>query len=264
MLESRPLNACIITMRRFILIACLAAPLLAAVLGWWRMGAWAALLLLPPLGLYLWATLHPLSQWWGPVLNTFSTRHREVLLTFDHSPHPEETPRVLDLLDEHQAKGLFFIAGSLACAHPELVREIAARGHGIGVQPMNDGEAASFWRLMPAMQEREITASLTALRRILPGYELRWFRLPGGRRNHWADPLVASEGLTLMGWSACDDGLRLKDFDQTVIRLRRDIGLGGLVCLHHGQTDRAGEPTLVPLVEELLMWLRGQGYKLGE
>lgn len=250
-------------MRRFILITCLAAPPFAAAIGWWWAGPWSALLLLPPLGLYLWATLHPCCPWWGPVLNTFSTRHREVLLTFDHGPHPEETPLVLDLLDEHQAKGLFFITGSLACAHPGLVKEIADRGHGIGVQPMNEAQAP-FWRLTPAMQEREITGSLTALRRILPGHELRWFRVPGGRRNHCTDPLVAAEDLTLMGWSACDDGLRLKDFDQTVIRLRRDIGLGGLVCLRHGQTDQSGAPTLVPLVEELLMWLRGQSYKLGE
>lgn len=250
-------------MRRIILITCLVAPLLALIVGVLWAGIWALLLLLPPLGLYLWATLNRHCEWWGPVLDSFPTRHREVLLTFDDSPDPEETPRVLDLLDEQQAKGLFFITGSRACQHPELVQEIVARGHGIGVHPMNY-DPAQFWRLAPKALEQEIHSSLTALRRIMPGHELRWFRAPGGQRNHWLDPMALSEGLTLMGCSARDDGKKLNDFDSTVIRLRRDIDLGGLVCLHHGQTDKAGERTLIPLVEELLLWLRGQGYKLGE
>ncbi|MDB6076157.1 MAG: acetyl xylan esterase [Verrucomicrobiaceae bacterium] len=251
-------------MRRAILISCLLAPPLAVAAGWLWMGAWALLLLVPPVGLYLWATLNRRCQWWGPVLNSFPTRHREVLLTFDDGPDPIETQLVLDRLDAEQAKGLFFITGARACEHPELVQEIVARGHGIGLHAMNY-DPATFWRLPPAALELEVTHCVTALRRILPeGYELRWFRAPGGRRNHWLDSIVAHEGLTLMGCSARDDGKKLLDFDATVIRLRRDIDSGGLVCLHHGQTDSTGERTLIPLVEELLFWLRGQGYKLGE
>ena len=250
-------------MRRVILIASVAAPLLAAGLGWLWAGAWAALLLLPPAGLYLWATLHPACDWWGPVLNHFPTRHREVLLTFDDGPDPEETPQVLALLDAEQAKGLFFLTGERAALHPELVKEIIAGGHAIGVQPRTY-DPAHFWRLPFTALERDIGWTVSLLKTMLPGHELRWFRAPGGWRNHCLQGVLESEGLTLMGCSAQDDGKRLKDFDATVIRLRRDIGLGGLVLLHHGQTDRAGEPTLVPLVEELLLWLRGQGYKLGE
>ena len=250
-------------MRRVILISCLVAPPLVAVAAWLGAGAWAGLLLLIPLGLYLWATLSPNCEWWGPVMNSFPTRHREVLLTFDDGPDPEETSQVLDLLDAQQAKGLFFITGTRACEHPALVKEIVARGHAIGVHPMHY-EPSLFWRLPPQALEQEIRDSLTALRGLLPGHELRWFRAPGGRRHHGLEPVLAAEGLTLMGCSARDDGKQLIDFDATVIRLRHDIDSGGLVCLCHGQTDRAGERTLTALVEELLLWLRGQGYKLGE
>ncbi|MDB6137726.1 MAG: acetylxylan esterase, partial [Verrucomicrobiaceae bacterium] len=250
-------------MRRLILITCLVVPPLAVLLGWLWAGAWALAILLLPAGLYLWATLNPQCDWWGPVMNSFPTRHREVLLTFDDGPDPEETPLILDLLDAQQAKGLFFITGSRACEHPALVQEIVARGHAIGVQPMHY-LPSSFWRLPPEAMKQEIAATLTALHGLLPDHELRWFRAPGGRRNHWLDPQLAHYGLTLMGCSACDDGLKMRSFDDTVIRLRHDIDLGGLVCLHHGQTDRSGERTLIPLVEELLLWLRGQGYKLGE
>ncbi|HUS77548.1 MAG TPA: polysaccharide deacetylase family protein [Patescibacteria group bacterium] len=38
-------------------------------------------------------------------------------------------PRILDLLDFHRVKATFFIVGMNAVSHPEVVEEIASRGH---------------------------------------------------------------------------------------------------------------------------------------
>ena len=38
---------------------------------------------------------------------------------------------LLDILSQHQALGTFFVLGWIADRHPELVREISARGHEI-------------------------------------------------------------------------------------------------------------------------------------
>src|SRR4051794_27475182 len=56
-----------------------------------------------------------------------------VTLTFDDGPHPEGTPAVLAALDEAPVKAIFFLAGEQAERYPELVGEIARRGHEIGV-----------------------------------------------------------------------------------------------------------------------------------
>lgn len=42
------------------------------------------------------------------------------------------SPRILDLLDRHGLKGSFFTPGFVAERHPELMREIIARGHELG------------------------------------------------------------------------------------------------------------------------------------
>ena len=55
-----------------------------------------------------------------------------LLLTFDDGPHPEITSQVLDLLDEFQARGLFFVVGNRAEKNPDLLREIVERRHQIG------------------------------------------------------------------------------------------------------------------------------------
>ncbi|MCL6452420.1 MAG: polysaccharide deacetylase family protein [Alicyclobacillus sp.] len=41
----------------------------------------------------------------------------------------DNTLRLLDLFDQYQHKGTFFVLGCVAQEHPQLVREIAARGH---------------------------------------------------------------------------------------------------------------------------------------
>lgn len=53
-----------------------------------------------------------------------------VALTFDDGPHPETTPALLAALDD--APATFFLQGSRAADHPDLVRAIAAAGHTIG------------------------------------------------------------------------------------------------------------------------------------
>ena len=53
-------------------------------------------------------------------------------LTFDDGPDPDWTPRLLDLLARHGAKATFFMVGSRAARHPELVARVAAEGHEIG------------------------------------------------------------------------------------------------------------------------------------
>jgi peptidoglycan/xylan/chitin deacetylase (PgdA/CDA1 family) len=54
-----------------------------------------------------------------------------VALTFDDGPSPATTPAVLDVLDRYGVKATFFVIGRSAAAHPDLIREIARRGHSI-------------------------------------------------------------------------------------------------------------------------------------
>lgn len=56
----------------------------------------------------------------------------EVVLTFDDGPDPRRTRTVLDLLDKHCTKATFFLLGREAKRYPDIVREIAARGHSLG------------------------------------------------------------------------------------------------------------------------------------
>lgn len=57
---------------------------------------------------------------------------KELYLTFDDGPIPEVTPWVLDTLKEHGALATFFVIGSNAHRHPELVERLRSDGHTVG------------------------------------------------------------------------------------------------------------------------------------
>jgi peptidoglycan/xylan/chitin deacetylase (PgdA/CDA1 family) len=83
-----------------------------------------------------------------------------IALTFDDGPSPATTPRLLDLLDRHGARATFFVLGVRARAYPDLVREIAARGHALGNH--TDTHLRLTWRSQRTV-ERELRGCQMAI-----------------------------------------------------------------------------------------------------
>ena len=72
----------------------------------------------------------------------------------------ENVSRLMDLFDESNAKGTFFILGWLARRHPDMVRSIAGRGHEIASHGMSH-------RMITELTEVEFRAEALDSRRIL-------------------------------------------------------------------------------------------------
>jgi peptidoglycan/xylan/chitin deacetylase (PgdA/CDA1 family) len=50
-------------------------------------------------------------------------------MTFDDGPHPQHTPRLLDMLKQRGIKATFFLVGQNAAQYPEILKRMAAEGH---------------------------------------------------------------------------------------------------------------------------------------
>lgn len=245
-------------MRRILLISLPVTLIVAPVLAWlWT--PWAWLLPLLSLDLMLVATLVPGCQWWGTVLRSFGSRYREVLITFDGAPNEDETPEVLVLLERYGARALFLVDADRVRRAPDLVKEIVQRGHGIGCA-LTDANAQTFWRMGPKSMEAAIRRGLAAIDETLPGHPVQWFRGPAGLKLPWLHPVLDRCGLKLLGASAHDGGLHMRDIETTLLQMRSAIGKGGVIQFHHGQRNAAGHGTMPEVLEEMLIWLRGQGY----
>jgi peptidoglycan/xylan/chitin deacetylase (PgdA/CDA1 family) len=60
------------------------------------------------------------------------TNEKEICLTFDDGPDPVSTPRIIEILDDHKIRSVFFCTGPGAGEHPELIRLIVSHGHVTG------------------------------------------------------------------------------------------------------------------------------------
>ena len=83
-------------------------------------------------------------------------------------------PRILDLLDKHQARATFFVPGDTARRHPEVVREIHARGHEIGHHGDLHESPASLER---AEEKRILDAGIETLEKLI-GEPPKGYRSP--------------------------------------------------------------------------------------
>ncbi len=247
-------------MRKLILWSLAILCPVAIALGAW-LSPWFLLLMIPPLGLAAYATLKPRCPWWGESMMSFRSRSREALLTFDNCPDALETPIILELLKEKGSKAMFFFTGVKALRHPELVKQVVAHGHGIGIHGMSYDLATAWW--MPWRVKSEIETCLAMLKQIVPETTVHWFRPASGCVGPWLHKVLEQNELQLMTWSASDLSAGSRDFEKTVISLRKDIDQGAVIALHPGRTDRNGEPLTPDVVRELLLWLPGQGFSTG-
>lgn len=180
------------------------------------------------------------AAWRGP------TGARGVALTFDDGPSPEHTPRVLDMLEEAGVKATFFLIGRKVDAHPEVARDIVARGHAVGVHGYTHDRFLSL--RSPSTVRADLLRAIEAVQRATG--ERPWmFRPPIGATSPRLAKAVDDLGLTVVGWSArALDGIASARAEAVAARVVPRLRDGAIVLMH----DAAERDDHVPASLEAL------------
>lgn len=181
-----------------------------------------------------------------------------VALTFDDGPDPEITPRVLDVLDQHQAKATFFVIGDRVARHSSLAREIGARGHTLANHTQSHPHRFAF--LGRKAQRREVVDAQRTIEDVT-GQRPKWFRAPAGIRNPILQPLLAESRLMLVSWSvrgfdAVDD-----DADRVLSRLEPELRSRAIVVFHDGTTTGRTRTRCPELAQSVLCTMADRGLR---
>ena len=158
-----------------------------------------------------------------------AVRRNEISLTFDDGPHPDVTPKVLDILDTYQAKASFFVIADKAAAHPGLVREIVSRGH--SVENHSRRHAPFFGLFSWSALRRDVGAAQQIIAGIT-GRTPDFFRAPMGFRNPLLDPVITSMGLHYISWTRRGFDTLAPDPQVVLKRLARNLKAGDILLLH--------------------------------
>ncbi len=180
-----------------------------------------------------------------------------VALTFDDGPHPEVTPRTLELLAQHGAHATFFCVGQRVRRYPQLARRILAEGHALGNHTQH--HLHRFSLLGPAALAREIGEAQDTFAQAT-GAAPRFFRAPAGLRNVFLEPVLARAGLQLVSWTRRGFDTVSADRARVLGRLTRGLRGGDILLLHDGHAARdGGTPVSLAVLPGLIAALAATG-----
>lgn len=239
----------------FLIIVNLVGKIAAFLVGWTAPAITLAFWLGPDL-LLAYHLFGPQAQGLVRVHRRFNTDRREVWLTIDDGPDPQDTPPILDLLAAHGARATFFVIGEKAARYPELILAIIAAGHEVGHHTQTH-PVGSFWCASPTRVARELDAGLAVL--FVAGVRPTRFRPPVGIKNLWLASALRVRGLTCVGWSARGLERRRGDAEAVADRVTRGLAPGAVLLLHEG--PRVPAAIRVEAIRRTLERLRDRGYQ---
>ncbi|MCL6660770.1 polysaccharide deacetylase family protein [Paenibacillus amylolyticus] len=168
-------------------------------------------------------------------------------LTFDDGPDPHYTPRLLDLLRQHQAKATFFVVGEHAASHPELIQRIHEEGHLIGI---HNYIHKTNWLMRPRTVRDQIQRTGQIIHEVT-GVKTCYYRPPWGIMNLF--DFFSKKERKIVLWSSMFEDWRSRVGAQRLTeRMLKELR-GGEVMLLHDRGTTLGADAHAP--EQMLQAL---------
>lgn len=180
---------------------------------------------------------------------------RAVSLTFDDGPDGLVTPMVLDILKENKVKAAFFVIGSKAEKHPEILERIDREGHIIG------GHSYSHHFFFDLFSSRRMKREIKRTAEVvfdITGNHIRLFRPPYGVTNPTVARVVKELKLTSVGWSLRSKDTMIQDNSVLLKRIQTRLKPGDVLLMHDSKA------WTVNLLKALLKYIRDKGYTVTE
>jgi len=185
-----------------------------------------------------------------------SDNKKLVALSFDDGPDVNYTTKILDILKQNNIKATFFIVGSRAKAHPEMVKRISDEGHVIGNHTWDhpDIKKIDINKLKDEVQQtNDLINSIV-------GYKPHLFRPPYGFTNANDIKELGKLGYKIIDWSVDTKDWAGTPPDKIMDYVQKELRPGAIVLEHcaGGKNDKL-DNTVVAL-PRIISYLKDNGY----
>jgi len=174
-----------------------------------------------------------------------------VALTFDDGPSEDVTPRVLNILNEYDAKATFFMLGSQVDYFPDIAKQVADAGHEIG---NHTWEHQDLTLLGPENIRKEVSETADRIHNAT-GVRPYLFRPPYGAYNELVINDATQSENSIILWSVDSLDWQSRNADAVNQEISQEITPGAIVLMHDIH------PTTADALPELLKSLRDEGYQ---
>jgi peptidoglycan/xylan/chitin deacetylase (PgdA/CDA1 family) len=163
-----------------------------------------------------------LCRWRGP-----RNDRAEIAVTFDDGPDPAETIKTLDALNRLGVRASFFCDGTNVKRRPDIVREIADRGHEVGTHGYRHVRHLARG---PGWIVEDTGRAVSVLQRA--GVDPTFFRPPYGLLTGASVVAARRFGLQTVLWTAWGREWADGDAGSITRRLERRLRPGAILLLH--------------------------------
>lgn len=161
-----------------------------------------------------------------------------VAITFDDGPHPEQTPRILDSLDEHGARATFFVVGSKVESFGALTREVAARGHQLANHGFSHRDPR---RMSPSAVREEVWRTHRLIEDTIGAGIAPDYRPPYGRISPLSFIALVRDGFRFVYWSKDSRDYEAKSAQELLTRIGGVHVVSGDIVLFHDDYSHTAE-----------------------
>jgi peptidoglycan/xylan/chitin deacetylase (PgdA/CDA1 family) len=196
------------------------------------------------------------SEWQAQVIYFVPTKEKVAALTFDDGPHPTFTPEILATLDKYNVKATFFMIGKEMEKYPNIVKEVALRGHVIANHTYTHPHS------LESESEAQIIRELDKCEEIIEkmtGRRAHLFRPPRGLVNGAVLTIAAEEGYRTVLWTVSADHHDAPTPELMAKRVFEHRRPGCIILAHDGTfKSRWKDARALPMIIEEL---RNDGYR---
>jgi peptidoglycan/xylan/chitin deacetylase (PgdA/CDA1 family) len=186
-------------------------------------------------------------------------RDKEVVLTFDDGPWPENTPTVLKALTDNCAKATFFEIGEHATWRPDITKQVIAAGMTVGSHTWSHKDLAKNPYAKDAEQaKQEIEMGVSAVAAAAGGPIAPFFRFPDLQQPPDMIAYLGTRNIATFSTDIDSFDFKIHKPDDVIKSVMTKLQKNGkgIVLMHDFQKGTA------EALPQLLAQLKANGYKL--
>jgi peptidoglycan/xylan/chitin deacetylase (PgdA/CDA1 family) len=186
-------------------------------------------------------------------------RDKEVVLTFDDGPWPENTPMVLKALKDNCIKATFFEIGEHATWRPDISREVAAAGMSVGNHTWSHKDLAKNpYAKDIELAKQEIEMGVSAVHMAVGGPTAPFFRFPDLQQPPELMAYLGTRNIAIFSTDIDTFDFKLRKPDDVIKSAMTKLAKNGkgILLMHDFQHNTA------EALPELLRQLKAGGYKI--
>ena len=208
------------------------------------------------IALFLFLSMAPMtlaapSRW----IKSSDSSDKVIALTIDDGSDGSNYAEILRILDKHNVKATFFLTGSGAQNHPQVIRDTVNKGHDIGNHSYNHPD---FTKISTTEMKAQLDRTEKIIKDLSGKSTKSYFRAPFGATNSTVSNTVGSAGYAYtFHWSIATLDWTGNSATTIYNRVMNNIHAGAIILAHTGR-GASGTPAAM---DRYIPAIKSKGYR---